>query len=474
MKDLRNVRNWILAFDLVWIVVSMILASLLRYGNAVSTLPRLLFLAFSVTVLGAALAWTVLSSLLGLHDFRGGWRLSAIASQLLLGMSILMASILASGYLLRIYVSRLVVAYFGFLMLGGFILIRMTARWALTVCYRTGVIRRVVIVGSGPVALEAAAKIQHHPEALCKIVGFLSPEDSALDILTGEETQNSVPVRTCGITDLLVQQKVDEVIFTASWNGNPELVDLIEQSVKRGLAVSVIPQPYELYLSAPELIDLDGLPILRLRHVNRRSSEPVWKRMLDLSLTTLLLPLSVPVIAGAACVLKKRKGKAFCREQRCGKEGNPFWMYRLNSPRRELDLPLDERIMQHLSVTELPQLLNVLRGEMSLVGPRPEPLESVRHYTDWHLQRLNVKPGITGLAQVHGLRDQNSLEDKTRYDLQYILHCSFFQDVSLLLQTIWTIIMRIGRIPMRVNAGTVQQPTSTSTSTSTLTSTIPA
>jgi lipopolysaccharide/colanic/teichoic acid biosynthesis glycosyltransferase len=262
--------------------------------------------------------------------------------------------------------------------------------------------------------------------------------------------------------DLLAQQKVDELIFAASRNGNPELVDLINQSVKRGLAVSVVPQPYELYLSSPELMDLDGLPILRLGHVNWKSMEPIWKRALDLALTALLLPLSLPIIVGAAYLLKKTKGKAFCGEERCGKGGKPFLMYRLNSPRREQDLPIYERIMQHLSVTELPQLLNVLRGEMSLVGPRPEPLDSVRHYTDWHLQRLNVKPGITGLAQVHGLRDQNPLEDRTRYDLQYILHCSFFQDISLLLQTIWTIMRRIGHIPKRGNADEVHRPASTS------------
>jgi len=98
--------------------------------------------------------------------------------------------------------------------------------------------------------------------------------------------------------------------------------------------------------------------------------------------------------------------------------------------------------MQQTSITELPQLLNVLRGDMSLVGPRPEGPEKVRHYSDWQRQRLNVKPGITGLAQVHGLRDQNSSEDKTRYDLEYILHRSLFLDISLLLQTLWTLALR--------------------------------
>jgi lipopolysaccharide/colanic/teichoic acid biosynthesis glycosyltransferase len=462
MNDFRGLRNWILASDLGWLVVSMIVACLLRYGTASIELPRSIFLAFSVTVLGAALVWTILWSMLGLDGFGGGWRFPAIVSQLVLGTSIVMATVLAAGYLLRIYVSRLLAGYFAFLMVFGFILIRIAAHSMLTMRYRAGAVRRVVIVGSGPVAQEAAAKIQRHPEALCAVVGFLAVRDSTLEVLPIGATQNSINVRTCGIMDLLAQQKVDELIFAAAWNGNPEVAELIDQSVKRGLAVSVIPQPYELYLTSPELIDLDGLPILRLRHSVWTSSEPIWKRVLDLALGTALLIPSLPVIVAAVVLLRVKKGQAFCQEKRCGKGGRPFWMYRLNSPRRETDLPIYERIMQHLSITELPQLLNVLRGDMSLVGPRPEVLESVRHYTDWHLHRLNVKPGITGLAQVHGLRDQNALEDKTRYDLQYILRRSLFHDISLLLQTIWTIFRRFGHVPKPSESETVQQNASTS------------
>jgi lipopolysaccharide/colanic/teichoic acid biosynthesis glycosyltransferase len=227
--------------------------------------------------------------------------------------------------------------------------------------------------------------------------------------------------------------------------------------------VSVIPQPYDLYLSTPELVDLDGLPILRLHNVGCDSSGPWWKRALDLSLAAFLLVVSAPVVAVAACILRMKKGKAFCCEERCGQGGKPFWMYRFNSPRREPDLPSVERIMQHLSVTELPQLANVVTGDMSLVGLRPEVPESVRHYTEWHLRRLSVKPGITGLAQVHGLRDQNALEEKTRCDLQYLLHRSLFQDISLLLQTIWTLIRRLRHIPNIRKTRSIEQHSPTST-----------
>jgi lipopolysaccharide/colanic/teichoic acid biosynthesis glycosyltransferase len=462
MSNSRGLPNWILASDLTWIVASMILACVLRYGAASTDLPRSILMAFSVTLLGAALVWMILWSVLGLDGFRGGWRLPAIVSQLLLGVSIVLVIVLASGYLFRIYVSRLVVCYFGLIMLAGFVLIRVATHSVLTMRYNAGAVRRVVIVGSGAVAQEAAAKIQRHPEALCKVVGYLAAGDSPLEILASGAAQGSTTVRTCGILDLLEELKVDELIFAVSRNGNPEVAELIDQSVKRGLAVSIIPHPYELYLTTPELMDLDGLPILRLRYSAWISSEPIWKRILDLAIGIVLLVACFPVIVAASSLLRVKKGNGFCREERCGKGGKPFWMYRLNSPRRADELPTYERIMQHLSITELPQLLNVMCGDMSLVGPRPEPLESLRHYTDWHLQRLNVKPGITGLAQVHGLRDQNALEDKTRYDLQYILHRSLFQDVSLLLQTIWTILRRLGRVPKRSESPKVHRPASTS------------
>jgi lipopolysaccharide/colanic/teichoic acid biosynthesis glycosyltransferase len=449
MNDSLGFRGWIFALDLGWIVLSMWLACLLRYGGALRALPGSTLLAFSVMLLETAFIWTILWSLLDIDGSHGGWRWSAIVSQLLLGVSIVIVAVLASGYLVRMYVSRLVAGYFAVLILIGFIVIRIATHSMLNMRYRSGAVRRVIIVGSGPVALEAAAKIRGHPEVLRQVIGFLLAEDSALEVMAQGVVRNLLEVRTCGILNLLAEQRVDELIFATPRNGNPQVAELMDQSVKHGFAVSVIPQPYELYLSAPELMDLDGFPILRLRHSARNTSEPVWKRTLDIVLAAVLLVPSVPIIVGGAAVLKMRKGKGFCREKRCGKGGEPFWMYRLNSPRREPNLPMYERVMQHLSVTELPQLLNVLRGEMSLVGPRPEVLESVRHYTDWHLQRLNVKPGITGLAQVHGLRDQNALEDKTRYDLQYILHRSLFQDISLVMQTIWTIIRRLGHLSRR-------------------------
>src|SRR6266567_8283402 len=137
------------------------------------------------------------------------------------------------------------------------------------------------------------------------------------------------------------------------------------------------------------------------------------------------------------------KGKALQKERRCGKNGRPFGMYRLDVDRDAPNLSSYERFLARFSLTELPQLWNELRGEMSLVGPRPESPDRVKHYSTWQRERLSVTPGLTGLAQIHGLRERHSSEEKAHFDLQYILNWSLFLDFSLLIQTIWILFVRL-------------------------------
>jgi lipopolysaccharide/colanic/teichoic acid biosynthesis glycosyltransferase len=440
----HNLRSWISVADLAWVTIAMALAYLLRYGWAWDGPPGRSAAMFLLPSLAAALIWSLLSSRLQLDGFRGGWRFSAVVSQLLSAVALLMMSLLVGGYLARQYVSRLMLGYFGVLLFAGFVFIRFAAWSVFRSRYRKGAVRRVVIVGSGFLAREMAAKIEHHPESLYHVVGFLCPAGTAFDTPLPGAGADAVNVQSLGIVDILQAHEVNEVILTIPQTSHPEILDLVALCRRRGIAVSLVPQPYLLYLSKPELVDLGGLPLLQLRDAAAGlPSNPLWKRVLDLALASCLLLPSLSVVLLAAAILKAKKGRGFCRELRCGQHGKPFWIYRLNSERNASGLTRAESFMQHVSLTELPQLLNVLRGDMSLVGPRPESLERANRYTDWHRQRLSVTPGMTGLAQVHGLRHQNSSEDKTRYDLQYILRRSVFQDISLLLQTIWTLMGRM-------------------------------
>jgi lipopolysaccharide/colanic/teichoic acid biosynthesis glycosyltransferase len=214
------------------------------------------------------------------------------------------------------------------------------------------------------------------------------------------------------------------------------------------------------------LLDLDGLPLLQLNDPSPPQLFLRCKRFLDVTAGTVLSVLGLPFVLPAAAVLRFTRGKAFCWDVRTGQHGQPFSMLRLNVERRARNATQFERLLEELSITELPQLWNVIRGEMSLVGPRPESPTKAKRYTEWQQRRLSVKPGMTGLAQVHDLRDESSSEDKTRFDLQYLLYPSLLADVSLLLQTVWTLARRAGsmHLGMSRDRGTASRTSDFTTS----------
>jgi lipopolysaccharide/colanic/teichoic acid biosynthesis glycosyltransferase len=439
----QSLQYWILAADLGWAIVAMALAYLLRYGIRLNGPINSILLSYVLPLLVTMVLWIGIFSSMKLDGFRRGWQLPAVFSQLFLAVCLLMLAMFAIGYLLRVFLSRLIFAYFGFLLLLGFLAIRYLVHSILSSPLLTRAAKRVVIVGNGPVAREMAAKIARHPEMLCQVVGFLCSADASLDIHPGRSIKEEHVVQTSGVIELLRQQQVHEIVITLSRPGIPEIMNLTAACRQAGIAVSVVPHPYELYLSKPQLLDIGGLPILQLREARSKFANSSRKRVFDFTLGLLLSLASLPAVIVGATMLLHKNGGPFCRELRCGQHGKLFKMWRLNSDRDCKVLARSEVLLQHLSVTELPQLWNVLSGEMCLVGPRPESPERVKHYSDWQRRRLNVKPGITGLAQVHGLREQHSSEEKARFDLQYIMQASFFFDISLMLQTFWTLMGRL-------------------------------
>jgi lipopolysaccharide/colanic/teichoic acid biosynthesis glycosyltransferase len=456
----HSLPHWILLADIIWTLLAICAAYVLRYGFVLRPEGVNMVVVFAPVVLASALLWAGLSSWMKLDGFRLGWYLPAVVAQLLLATLMVLGTVLAVAYMSRFYISRLALAYFGILLLLGFVAIRRGVNAIVRSNYLKRPKRRVLIVGNGPVAREMASKFELHPEMLCEVVGFLSSADISLDTqIRGVAGAPSV-VQTLGVVDLLRRQSVDEVVITVSKPGVPEIMNLAARCRQAGVVVSIVPHPYELYISKPQLLDIGGLPVLRLDEGHASFATSAWKRSFDILLSCLLLPLSLPFVIVGALALFTKSGGSFCGEERCGRFGKPFRMYRLNSDRNSPTVPTLELILQQLSITELPQLWNVLWGDMSLVGPRPEAPERVMHYSDWHRQRLNVKPGITGLAQVRGLRQQHSSEEKTRFDLQYLLHSSPFLDLSLLLQTMWTVVGRLLQVPSLLAVRDASEPAS--------------
>jgi lipopolysaccharide/colanic/teichoic acid biosynthesis glycosyltransferase len=236
--------------------------------------------------------------------------------------------------------------------------------------------------------------------------------------------------------------QVNQLIVASPDLPSKELVNLITQCSARGISVSLVPQPYRLYRSKPRLVDLDGLPVLQFCQVSISPLYQGCKRVFDLLVGSILAVGALPLIGTSAAALRITKGRAFQWDIRCGQNNTRFEMLRLNVSRGMSKANVLEQTLERFSITELPQLWNVLKGDMSLVGPRPESPSRTRRYTSWQRERLSIKPGITGLAQVHGLREQHSSDAKAAFDLQYLLQTSMLMDLILLIQTIWTLATR--------------------------------
>lgn len=440
----RAIRHIILAGDLLWIVLAAVAAHMLRTSSPLSfSHVSMAFRDSMFLMTSAGICWVLVFHKMKLDGFYGGYDIPAVLSQLFTGLITLVVLIASAGFLLREGTSRLVLLNFCgiFLLLafGGRMLSRSIARRFSGAGKR----HRVLVMGKGRIAQEIAERIQKHPEMRWELVGFLFPtgDDFVEPILHAAPTSQ---VNSLQIESLLNRQHVDELILTSPIQEQGEMLNLVANCRQRGIKVSVVPSLYQLYVTRPSLIDLDGLPLIRLGEAHPLFLQSAIKRTIDLTVGALLLVVSAPALIVSSVMLWMQKGKAIIAENRCGKNAEPFRMYRFNVKRGPVnDLSGTERMLRLLSFTELPQLFNVIKGDMSLVGPRPEPQERVKRYSDWQRQRLCCKPGLTGLAQVHGLREENSSEDKAYYDLRYLQDRSLLGDLSLIVQTAWTISRRV-------------------------------
>ena len=439
-----SIRQGFLMLDLALIAGAMGLGLGLRYaGTGQPAVFPFHWRPYILVVLVAMVAWTSLHVSMNLDGFKDAWHFPSVFSKLVVAVLFLMVVILALAFVTQKSYSRLALLYFFLFFFLGIVSTRCMARVLLSSRVRDNLDHRCVILGDGPIAQEFASKIALHPELPFRIVGLLFPSDSVtFDGFGGSFAAPFRSIKTLQVLEFLRRERVQKLIVALPQLNGAEIHKLLGECRRASIQVYLVPEWYDLYLSKAELIEIDGLPLLSLRERRFSSTSFAFKRMADLLLGAAILLLVSPGLALAAFTVYCKKGRAFRTEPRCGKDGTRFQMYRLNVERATANPELYEKFLVRWSLTELPQLWNVLRGDMSLVGPRPEPPERVKYYSEWQQQRLKVPAGVTGLAQVHGLREQHSSEDKARFDLQYIFHWSPLLDLSLLLQTLWTLVVR--------------------------------
>ncbi len=312
-------------------------------------------------------------------------------------------------------------------------------------------LRRAVIVGNDALANDVYTRLHRHPSFGFDIVGYFAdaPCDPSLKL-------SSLAYRG-PITGAAEQFRAEsvELVFTALRAAEHQrLFDLVSDCEGLDIQFMMVPDVMEVLTSNVQMAEYDGLPFLALKRNPLTGWGRIAKRMMDLLFSAaLLLALSPLLLLIAILVRATSRGPVFYRQERVGIDGIPFLMLKFRSMRMNAESetgPIwatkgDARrtaigtLLRKTSLDELPQLFNVLRGEMSLVGPRPERpyfVERFKEMVPKYLDRHRVKTGMTGWAQVNGLRGDTSIEERIKYDLYYIENWSLAFDIKILLRTI--------------------------------------
>lgn len=349
--------------------------------------------------------------------------------------------------------SRVVFVYFWGLSSVGLIFSRLIFRELLRVVRRRGYnLRHILIVGTEHVGQILRQQIGQHPELGLRIVGFLTryrheigQRFDGIEILGHIDQVQSI-VRTA---------QVDQVFIALPLEAQGAMEKILRELGHEMVDINVIPDLYQYAILRGSVEEFEGLPIITLSGSPMYGWNSIVKRAFDLCVGVPALVLSLPVLALIAGLVKMTsRGPVFYVQERMGFDGTVFRMVKFrtmrfdaeretgavwtqeNDPRRT---PLGP-FLRGMSLDELPQLWNVLKGEMSLVGPRPERpvlIEEFRQSIPRYMLRHRVKAGMTGWAQVHGWRGNTSLEQRLEHDLYYVQHWSLFLDMKILWMTLW-------------------------------------
>ena len=319
-------------------------------------------------------------------------------------------------------------------------------------------LRATLIVGAGRVGRLTAQRLAQMPQLGLKPVGYLDKEPLAA---TGDGPVLPVLGASWDLERVVREQDVEQVIITFSTAPDDVLLRLVRRCEELGVSVAVVPRLYERTTTRLSVDHIGGLPLVSAHPSDPRGLQFAVKYAVDRVVSLFLIVLLAPVLAAAAIATYVSLGRpVLFRQRRVGRDGIEFDMLKFrtmrlpSAPSRTLELAgglapggvegVDRRsrvgrFLRRASLDELPQLLNVLRGEMSLIGPRPERPEYVAQFDSSvyrYAERQRVKSGITGWALVQGLRGQTSIADRAEWDNYYIENFSLWFDVKILLLTV--------------------------------------
>ena len=308
---------------------------------------------------------------------------------------------------------------------------------------------RLIIVGAGEVGRMILQKIRQSPGLGYTVVGFVDDRDPPSNVL-GVEVLGS----TDDLPRLIESHDIGEVIIAMPEASHQEILSIITRCEREKVSIKVFPDVFQIMASEVSIGDLNGLPLLTVNDIALHGWRLALKRSIDILGSAVVLMILSPIMMLVAILIKlDSPGSVFYAQERMGLDAKSFMMLKFRSMRLDAeaqsgpvwateDDPRRTRIgafIRRFSIDELPQLMNVLIGEMSLVGPRPERpvfVEQFKKSIPRYMDRHKEKAGMTGWAQVNGLRGDTSIIERTKYDVWYIEHWSLLLDFKILLRTV--------------------------------------
>lgn len=317
-------------------------------------------------------------------------------------------------------------------------------------------LRKTLIVGSGSKALELFERVRKYPALGYDIIGTVSMD-------TENRSDRKDPIPNLGevsqLGRIIHHHRIEEVLIALEERERQKVFDIVGYCDGHATNLKIVPDLYDIVIGQARTNQIYGFPLIEILPELMPTWERVFKRMIDVAFSMVVLTVCMPIWAVVAIVIRlDSKGPVFYSQDRVGRNGKIFRMHKFRSMQEDAELasgPVwadkdDVRItrvgktLRKLRIDEIPQLLNVLRGEMSLVGPRPERpyfVDQLKKEIPYYTRRQRIRPGITGWAQIKHKYDQ-SLDDvrkKLQYDLYYLENMSLRMDLKIIMNTIYTV-----------------------------------
>ena len=441
--------------DLVVVTIAWIVAYWLRFGTELVPVEKGIpeFYQYVSMLAFIWLIWAYVFRRMGLYRPMRGVRRAREFWVLINANALSILLLISVTYLFReksVQFSRLVFVYFWAISTVLTVLQRSVLRFVLRELRRKGYnLRYMLIVGAGKVATDMVSRVRVHQELGIQLIGCISKEG------VEKRGPGGLPVigKYTDLSQFVRRMDIDQIVVALPLEDHQLLPFIMSQLQDSMVDIKIVPDIYQFASIGGAIEEFEGLPIISLQECPLDGINLISKRALDLVLASLFLVLCSPVLVLVAALVKlTSRGPIFYRQERVSFDGSRFGIlkFRTMYTNAESDgpgwtTPGDNRVtplgrlLRSTSIDELPQLVKVLRGDMSLVGPRPERpvfIEEFRRHVPRYMLRHKVPAGITGWAQVHGWRGDTSIDKRIEYDLYYIENWSLLLDIKIVCMTI--------------------------------------